>query len=40
MDLQITESLAQRTLALPFFNRITIERVHEVCAALQEAIRA
>jgi perosamine synthetase len=36
--LPITESLARRTLALPFFNRITISQQEEVAVALREAI--
>jgi perosamine synthetase len=38
MDLKVTESVAQRMLALPFFNQITIEQVDTVCEALLEAI--
>src|ERR1700688_2347533 len=34
MDLAHTESIAQRTLALPFFNRITDEQLEEVCRTL------
>lgn len=37
-DLAITESIAQRTLALPFFNRITAEQQEQVAAALRAAI--
>lgn len=37
-SLPITESVAQRTLALPFFNRITREQQEEVAAALREVI--
>jgi perosamine synthetase len=36
--LPITESIARRTLALPFFNRITVSQQEEVAAALREAI--
>ena len=36
MDLAHTEFIAPRTLALPFFNRITGEQIEEVCAALKE----
>lgn len=36
--LPITESIARRTLALPFFNHITSEQQHEVATALREAI--
>jgi dTDP-4-amino-4,6-dideoxygalactose transaminase len=38
MDLRVTESVAERTLALPFFNRITREQVDEVCSALKDAL--
>jgi perosamine synthetase len=38
--LPITESIARRTLALPFFNRITTGQQEEVAAALREAIGA
>jgi perosamine synthetase len=36
--LRLTESIARRTLALPFFNRLTMSRQEEVSAALGEAI--
>lgn len=36
--LPVTENIAQRTLALPFFNRITHEQQQEVTAALRVAI--
>jgi perosamine synthetase len=36
--LPLTESIARRTLALPFFNRIAINQQEEVAAALREAI--
>lgn len=36
MNLPATESQAARTLALPFFNRITEEQISEVCNALAE----
>jgi perosamine synthetase len=36
--LSLTESIARRTLALPFFNRITAEQQREVADALREAI--
>jgi perosamine synthetase len=39
-DLPITESVAARTLALPFFNRISDEQMVRVCTALQCALRA
>jgi len=38
MDLQVTESVAARTLALPFFNQISSEQVDEVCSALRDAL--
>jgi perosamine synthetase len=37
-NLPITEAIARRTLALPFFNRITNSQQEEVAAALEEAI--
>ena len=40
LSLPITESIARRTLALPFFNRITADQQRQVAAALQEAIRS
>jgi len=39
-SLPITESIAQRTLALPFFNHITLSQQEEVAAALEAAIRS
>jgi perosamine synthetase len=36
----LTESIARRTLALPFFNRITADQQQEVADALREAITA
>jgi perosamine synthetase len=33
-DLSLTESIADRSLALPFFNRITEEQIGEVCETL------
>ena len=39
-DLKITEQVAGQTLALPFFNRLTREQIHEVGCALREAIGA
>jgi perosamine synthetase len=39
-NLAVTESVAGRTLALPFFSRITCEQIAEVCAALRQAIDA
>ncbi len=38
MDLRVTESVAESTLALPFFNQITNDQVHEVCHALCDAL--
>jgi perosamine synthetase len=38
--LPVTESVAERTLALPFFNRMTEEQIERVCAALRRAVRA
>jgi perosamine synthetase len=38
--LTLTESIARRTLALPFFNRIAPDQQRQVAAALQEALRA
>ncbi|MGA2852143.1 MAG: DegT/DnrJ/EryC1/StrS family aminotransferase [Terracidiphilus sp.] len=37
-NLPLTESIASRTLALPFFNRIAPEQQHHVAAALQQAL--
>jgi perosamine synthetase len=38
-NLAVTEQVADRTLALPFFNRLTDEQISEVCRTLQEAIQ-
>jgi perosamine synthetase len=38
-DLKITEQVAGQTLALPFFNRLTRDQIHEVCCALRGAVR-
>jgi perosamine synthetase len=38
--LEITEQVAGQTLALPFFNRLTREQIHEVSYALREAVRS
>jgi dTDP-4-amino-4,6-dideoxygalactose transaminase len=38
-DLKTTEQVASQTLALPFFNALTREQIHEVCCALREAVR-
>jgi len=40
LSLPITESIAHRTLALPFFNRITADQQGEVAVTLNKAIRA
>ncbi|HUX44942.1 MAG TPA: DegT/DnrJ/EryC1/StrS family aminotransferase [Terracidiphilus sp.] len=40
LRLPVTESVACRTLALPFFNRITAEEQATVAAALREAVAA
>jgi len=37
-NLGLTESIARRTLALPFFNRITFDQQQKVAAALQSAL--
>ncbi len=37
--LPVTESVAARTLALPFFNRIADEQIEYVCAALRDALQ-
>jgi len=37
-DLPVTEHTAARTLALPFFTRLTDQQIAEVCDALREAI--
>jgi perosamine synthetase len=37
-DLNVTEQVAPRTLALPFFNRLTDDEIAEVCRNLREAI--
>jgi len=34
-----TESVADRIIALPFFNELTKKEIQEVCAALEESIR-
>ncbi len=39
-SLPATESVAKRTLALPFFNRMTEEQIDRVCAALENALRS
>ncbi len=40
MALAHTESIAPRTLALPFFNKITVEQIEEVCRTLAELTRS
>jgi perosamine synthetase len=37
--LPVTEAVAERTIALPFFNRINDSQVAAVCDALKRAIR-
>ncbi len=37
-DFPVTESVSARTVALPFYNRLTREQVAEVSAALQEGL--
>jgi perosamine synthetase len=39
-DLSVTEDMAGRTLALPFFNHLTEGQVMEVCSALKRSIAA
>ncbi|HEV1992723.1 MAG TPA: DegT/DnrJ/EryC1/StrS family aminotransferase [Candidatus Acidoferrum sp.] len=39
MTLAHTESIAPRTLALPFFNKISVEQIEEVCQTLGEVLR-
>jgi perosamine synthetase len=38
-DLPVTEQVAGRTVALPFFNRLTENQIIEVCRTLHQAIR-
>ncbi len=38
-ELPLTEALARRTLALPFFNRMLVSQQEEVAAVLHEALR-
>jgi perosamine synthetase len=40
VDLAVTEHVGDRTLALPFFNRITEAEIREVCVQLRAAIAA
>jgi perosamine synthetase len=37
-DLTVTEQVAPRTVALPFFNRVADDEIAEVCLTLREAI--
>jgi perosamine synthetase len=37
--LPVSESVAARTLALPFFNRIRDEQIERVCKVLKAALR-
>jgi dTDP-4-amino-4,6-dideoxygalactose transaminase len=37
--LQQTEFVADRVIALPFFNELTEAEIQEVCDALEESIR-
>jgi perosamine synthetase len=39
MDLRVTESIAPRTLSLPFFNRITSAQIEAVCQILCEVLK-
>jgi perosamine synthetase len=39
VELSVTEAEAARTLALPFFNRITSDEIAEVCEVLRKAVR-
>jgi len=39
MPLAQTESIAPRTLALPFFNQIKVEQIEDVCQTLGEVLR-
>ena len=38
-DLAVTEAVAERTLALPFFNRISEEQIDEVCQTLAALVK-
>jgi perosamine synthetase len=40
MDLTTTKALSERTLALPFFNQLSLAQVLEVCATLQEVLES
>jgi perosamine synthetase len=37
-EFPLSESIARRTLALPFFTRLTLEQVDYVCDALRAAV--
>jgi hypothetical protein len=37
-NLQVTEEIAPRTLALPFFNRLENDQIEEVCSNLTELV--
>jgi perosamine synthetase len=39
LSLPVTESESARTIALPFFNRITTEQLDQVCEALSRELR-
>ena len=38
-DFPVTDSVSARTIALPFYNRLTKQEVHTVAAALKDAIK-
>jgi dTDP-4-amino-4,6-dideoxygalactose transaminase len=38
-ELRNTESVAERIIALPFFNQLTEAEIHEVCGALEASLR-
>jgi perosamine synthetase len=40
MDLTATESVSGRTLALPFFNQLSLAQVLEVCSTLQQVLES
>jgi perosamine synthetase len=37
-SLPVTESVAERTIALPFFNALSEDQIDAVCSALRECI--
>lgn len=39
MDLNMTESIAPRTIAIPFFNNIAEQQIDEVCSTLKELLQ-